>query len=86
MKDLGEGIASIKKMLEEGSGDTEQYLPASLLEMAGMSKLTPRHVRENSGQLYGDYTPAAFKGGSPPLALSFHPLNSEFTSVGHLII
>ena len=83
MKDLGEGIASIKKMLEEGSGDTEQYLPASVLEMAGMSKLTPRHVRENSGQLYGDYTPAAFKGGSSLSALSSNPMNSVFMSVGH---
>jgi hypothetical protein len=62
VKDLSEGIASIKGMLEEGAGESEQFLPASVLEMAGMSKLTPRHVRENSGPLYGDFTPAAFKG------------------------
>jgi len=62
VKDLSEGIASIKGMLEERAGETEQYLPASVLEMAGMSKLAPTHVRENSGPLYGDFTPAAFKG------------------------
>jgi len=67
VKDLSEGIASIKRMLEEGPRDVEQCLPAAVLEMAGMSKLTPRHVRENSGPLYGDFTPAAFKGDHPLL-------------------
>ena len=63
IKDLEEGIAMLKHMLENRTEDAEHRLPAALLEMAGMSKLAPRHVRENSGTLYGDYTPAAFKGG-----------------------
>ena len=61
-KDLDGGIKQIKQLVEERVDDSEYWLPASLLEMAGMSRLTPQHIRENSGPLYGDFTPAAFKG------------------------
>ena len=61
-KDLEGGIAQIKQLVEERVDDSEYWLPASLLEMAGMSRLTPQHIRENSGPLYGDFTPAAFRG------------------------
>lgn len=62
--DIQEGIALIKKIMEERVDEPEHYLPASLLEMAGLSKLTPRHIRENSGPLYGDFTPTALRGST----------------------
>ena len=46
----------------ESVDQPEHWLPASLLEMAGMSRLAPQHIRENSGPLYGDFTPASLRG------------------------
>lgn len=65
MIDLEDGIKRIKELAEEQGSSSDYYLSSDLLEMAGMGDLTPRHVRENSGTLYGDYTPNAFKGDSP---------------------
>lgn len=75
MLDLDDGIKRIKTLGEERGAESDYYLSSDLLEMAGKGNLTPRHVRENSGTLYGDYTPNAFKGGRPlPLPLTSLPL------------
>lgn len=70
-------------MGEDHGAESDYYLPSDLLEMAGMADLTPRHVRENSGTLYGDYTPNAFKGNL--LNPSFKCLYSASNRILHVL-
>ena len=66
MVDLEEAINNVKSMVENRTEDTAVMLPSSVLELAGMRKLTSLHRRENSGTMYGDYTPNALKDPDAP--------------------